>query len=108
VAADAHAGIVDKDAQTGNEAQRRLGQAVRLAHVGEIGRDTPGLDAEGAHRRDRPLDRFRFPSRDDDVGAFPRQPLGDSPPYAPRAAGDEGGLADQALLGQIAHDHITP
>src|SRR5215213_10618432 len=36
VAADAHAGIVDEDVQTGNEAERRLGQAMRLAYAREV------------------------------------------------------------------------
>jgi hypothetical protein len=72
VAADAHAGVVDEDVETGNETERRLGQAVRLAHAREVGRNTPGLDAEGAHCGDGLLDRFRVATGDDDVGAVTR------------------------------------
>jgi hypothetical protein len=95
VAADAHAGIVDEDVESGDQVQRRLGQPVRLAHARQIGRNTPGLDAERAHCGGGLLDRLLLASGDDDIGALTGQPFGNRAPDAAGTAGDEGGLTGQ-------------
>ena len=63
--------------------------------VGHV--DRPGEDGltDRADRVGRGLEARLVPAADGDGGAFARQPLGNGEPYAPGAAGDQGGSSPE-------------